>query len=112
MHEYVLTNYIDDNNQEPIKIWLKSLDGSFRKRVLLRLDRLRNGNFGDYKQLNNYLYELRFDFGAGYRIYYTIQNQTIILLINGGDKKSQSKDIKHANEILEKLKGIQNEECK
>lgn len=106
MTEYTLTNYIDENNQEPIKIWLKSLDGSFRKRVLLRLDRLRSGNFGDYKKLNDYLYELRFDFGAGYRIYYTIENKTIILLLNGGDKKSQAKDIKLANEIIAKLKGI------
>lgn len=106
MVEYILTNYIDNNNQEPIKIWLKSLDGSFRKRILLRLDRLQNGNFGDFKKLNEHLYELRFDFGAGYRIYYTIENETIILLISGGDKKSQTKDIERANKIIAELKGI------
>ena len=85
MKEFVLKNYIDNNGKEPIIDWLKSLDGTMRKRVLLRLDRLKNGNFGDYKQINDDLYELRFKFGTGYRIYYTIQNDTIILLINGGD---------------------------
>lgn len=88
MNEYILKNYIDDKGKEPVKIWLK------------------DGNFGDYKQLNKYLYELRFDIGAGYRIYYMIENETIVLLINGGDKKSQLKDIKKATEILNKLKGI------
>lgn len=49
MNEYVLKNYVDDEGKEPIKEWLKSLDGSVRKRVLLRLDRLKDGNFGDCK---------------------------------------------------------------
>ncbi len=106
MNEYILKNYIDDKGKEPIKVWLKTLDATIRKRILLRLERLKDGNFGDYKQLNEYLYELRFDIGAGYRIYYTINDETIILLINGGDKKSQSKDIKNATKIINKLKGI------
>ena len=106
MNEYILKNYIDDDGKEPIKVWLKSLDGSVRKRVLLRLDRLKDGNFDDYKQLNDYLYELRFNFGSGYRIYYTIENKTIILLINAGNKKSQTRDITSANEIINKLRGI------
>lgn len=106
MIEYSIRNYIDDNGKEPVKDWLKSLDGTTRKRILLRLDRLRDGNFGDYKQLGEALYELRFTLGSGYRIYYTIENQVIVLLINGGDKKSQTKDIKIAKEILNKLKGL------
>ena len=105
MKEFVLKNYIDNNGKEPIIDWLKSLDGTMRKRVLLRLDRLKNGNFGDYKQINDDLYELRFKFGTGYRIYYTIQNDTIILLINGGDKKTHTKDIEKALFILTTLKG-------
>ena len=106
MQEYNLSIYITDSGKELIKDWLKTLDGSVRKRILLRLDRLKDGNFGDYKQLNEKLYELRFEIGAGYRIYYTITDKNIILLINGGNKKSQSKDIKKANEILKNLKGI------
>ena len=106
MVEYTIANYIDNDGKEPIKDWLKSLDGTTRKRILLRFDRLKDGNFGDYKQLNEYLYELRFNFGSGYRVYYTFENNTIVLLINGGDKKSQVKDIKKAQEIINKLKGL------
>lgn len=105
MLEYRISNFIDDNGKEPVKEWLKSLDGTSRKRILLRFDRLKDGNFGDYKQLSEYLYELRFHFGSGYRVYYTIENNTIVLLINGGNKKSQTKDIDKAHEILNKLKG-------
>ncbi len=68
MEEYSISNYIDDNGKEPIKDWLKSLDGTARKRILLRFDRLKDGNFGDYKQLDDFLYELRFNFGSGYRV--------------------------------------------
>lgn len=105
MNLYTLENYVDDAGNEPIKMWLCSLDKSARKRILLRLDRLQDGNFGDYKKLNKFLYELRFNFDSGYRIYYTMENKTIILLINGGNKKTQAKDIKSANEILLKMKG-------
>lgn len=94
MNEYILKNYIDDNCNEPIKVWLKSLDATVRKRILLRLERLKDGNFGDYKQISEYLYELRFDIGAGYRIYYTIENETIVLLINDGDKNHNQKILK------------------
>lgn len=82
MNEYILKNYIDDKGKEPVKIWLKTLDATVRKWILLRLERLKDGNLSDYKQLNKYLYELRFDL-----VYYTIENETIVLLINGGDKK-------------------------
>ena len=105
MLEYSIKVYIDDNGNEPIKEWLESLDKTTRKRILLRFDRLRDGNFGDYKQIDDELYELRFMYGSGYRVYYTLAKKTIVLLINGGDKKSQLKDIKRAKEILNKLKG-------
>ena len=105
MEEYSISSYIDDYGKEPIKDWLKSLDGTTRKRILLRFDRLKDGNFGDYRQLGEYLYELRFNFGSGYRVYYTFENNAIILLINGGNKKSQAKDIKKAQDIINQLKG-------
>ena len=76
-----------------------------KKTYFLRFDRLKDGNFGDYKQLDEYLYELRFNFGSGYRVYYTFEDNTIVLLINGGDKKSQTKDIKKAQDIINQLKG-------
>ena len=52
-----------------------------------------NDNFGDSKKLSEDISELRFTFGKGYRVYYTVENNKIILLINGGDKTKQSKDM-------------------
>lgn len=61
------------------------------------------GNFGDCKSIDKQISELRFFLGAGYRIYYTIKGDEIILLLNGGDKSSQAKDIKQAKDILKEL---------
>lgn len=82
--------------------WLKSLSDNYINRMLSRLYQLENGNFGDYKRINELVYELRFFFGKGYRVYYTIEQNEIIILLCGGDKSKQSKDIKRANEILKK----------
>ena len=68
MTEYSIKSYVDDNGKEPIKDWLKSLDGTTRKRILLRFDRLRDGNFGDYKQLDNDLYEHQDQFKTNSKI--------------------------------------------
>lgn len=105
---YEIKYYVTDNGQSYIKNWLNNLDKTTRKRILLRLNRLQYGNFGDYKKINQYINELRFNFGSGYRIYYTLQGNQIILLINAGDKKTQVKDIKIATEIVEYMKGQHN----
>ena len=84
--------------------WFSKLkDSSAKVKVLGRLNRLENGNFGDFKKLNPGLFELRFFFGAGFRIYYTIQNDMIVILLVGGDKSSQKKDIAKATGLLAKL---------
>lgn len=62
------------------------------------------GNLGDHKSLGQGLSELRFFQGPGYRVYYTMRGQKIILLLAGGDKSSQQRDIKQALEIMELLK--------
>jgi putative addiction module killer protein len=85
--------------------WLKKLRD--RKAVLAitkRLTRIATGNFGDSRPLGDEIYELRFFIGQGYRIYYTIQQGKIIFLINGGDKSTQTKDIKKAKQIALRLK--------
>jgi putative addiction module killer protein len=89
-----------DNQKEVLSIWLKGLDNITRKRILQRLLRLEQGNFGDCKKIDDEISEIRFMFGSDYRIYFTQINNTIILLINGGDKSSQSKDIKKTKEFL------------
>jgi putative addiction module killer protein len=84
--------------------WLKGLrDRTTRNKVLARIDRVQNGNFGDFKLLGDDLFELRFFFGAGLRIYYTIRNHQIVLLLNGGSKPNQSRDIEKARQMIQEL---------
>ena len=86
--------YTLDNGKIPVQIWLESLDTINRARVYARFARIQNGNLGDYKKINNEIAELRFNFSKGYRIYFAEINNVIILLLNAGDKKTQSSDIK------------------
>lgn len=84
--------------------WFKKLkDASSRIKILARLSRVENGNFGDHKQVGEKLYELRLFFGPGFRIYYTIKKRRVVLLLVGGDKYSQQKDINKADVLLKKL---------
>jgi putative addiction module killer protein len=81
--------------------WFAKLKASSIKvRVLARLDRIENGNFGDFKQISSGLFELRFFFGSGLRIYYTIQDSRVVFLLVGGDKSTQAKDIEKATQLL------------
>jgi putative addiction module killer protein len=87
-----------DNNKEPLKDWVSALDYCVQERILTRIDRMRFGNFGDCKNLGQGIFELRFSFGSGYRIYFGKKGNKIIVLLCGGDKKTQSKDIKKAQQ--------------
>ena len=97
------------NGKEPVKEWLLDLDNSLRVKVIRRIERIYDDNFGDYKQLDSNLYELRFTLGKGYRIYYTIQNDVIVLLLNAGDKSKQSKDIELAKMYIKDIKDKNND---
>jgi len=84
--------------------WLFKLkDTKGKVSVLRRIDRMKLGNFGDYKSIDNNISELRITTGPGYRVYYTKEEDEIILLLLGGDKSSQCDDIKKAKEILKEL---------
>jgi len=84
--------------------WLARLKDIVTKRkILARLARLENGNFGDFKNIVDGLFELRFFFGSGLRIYYTVRNDQVVLLLVGGDKSSQPKDIEKAKQLLNEL---------
>ncbi len=102
MNHYEIKYLITSDGRAPIIEWLNSLDSAMRKRINQRILRLEDGNFGDFKKLSDDISELRFSFGKGYRVYYTEIENTIVLLINGGDKSAQSKDIKKAQELLNK----------
>ena len=85
--------------------WLSKLkDRRAIAKILVRIESLRQGNSGDSKSLGSGLHELRIHFGPGYRIYYTRKSGLVVLLLCGGDKSSQSKDIAHARRILTELR--------
>lgn len=83
----------------PVEDWKDSLEKTVRARIDARMDRLELGNFGDHKRLAGDLYELRFPFGPGYRLYYALDGEKIILLLCAGDKSSQQADIQKAQEF-------------
>jgi len=84
--------------------WLKLLrDRTVKQRLTQHISNMSFGHFGDHKLIDKDLFELRFFFGSGYRIYYTIKSKEIILLLCGGDKTSQNKDIELAKMMLSEL---------
>ena len=82
------------------EIFAKWLDGLHdiraRARILVRIERLAAGNPGDVKSVGEGVSELRIDYGPGYRVYYKKQGQKVVVLLAGGDKSTQAKDIKTA----------------
>lgn len=83
--------------KEPFNDWLSDLrDPQTRRRILNRLLRVESGNYGDYKSLKDGVFELRLDFGPGYRVYFGEDRDTIVVLLCGGDKSSQARDIERA----------------
>lgn len=95
------------NDKTPFIEWIDSLDKTTKARVQSRLTRLLENNFGDHKKIDNEISELRLKFGSGYRIYYTEIDNMIVLLINGGDKSTQTKDIEKAKSILQEWRNLQ-----
>ena len=102
----ILRNYETPSGKTPFLDWLASIsDLRTRMRIRRRLDRVQLGNLGDYKSLGDEIYELKLAFGPGYRIYYSEHEGVIIILLCGGDKSSQTKDIETAKSYLKELKG-------
>lgn len=102
--------FFEINGKMPVREWILSLkDKKTRDRILNRISRLLIGQYGDYKKIDNELSELRLKFGAGYRIYFSEINNVIILLLCGGDKSTQGRDIKKAKEYLKIRKGNKND---
>jgi putative addiction module killer protein len=84
--------------------WLDSLrDARARARVLVRIERLVVGNFGDAKPVGDGVSELRIDYGPGYRVYFVRKGQELVILLAGGDKSSQSADIRMAKRLAGNL---------
>jgi putative addiction module killer protein len=80
--------------------WFAGLrDGQARRRIQARIDRLETGNLGDVKPVGRGISELRIDYSPGYRVYYVQRGDTLIILLAGGDKRTQQKDIATAQEL-------------
>jgi len=88
----------------PFTEWVNTLDKATKARVVRRVGRLRLGHFGDWKSVGEEVFELRLDLGPGYRVYYAQHGQEIIVLLGGGDKKTQHKDIKEAQRLWKECK--------
>lgn len=85
--------------------WIDALrDQAARARVLVRVERLIGGNPGEHRNLTDGVSELKIDFGPGYRVYYSQRGTRLLLLLAGGDKSSQSKDIQLAIKLARSLK--------
>ena len=97
-----LEYYTTQNNKSPYIEWFERLTPAYQAKVLTRLDRLIEGNKGDWKPLkNSKLSELRLHFGSGYRIYFKELDNIIILIIAGSSKSNQKQAIKKADEYFE-----------
>jgi putative addiction module killer protein len=77
--------------------WFESLrDRMAKTRILIRIRRVSLGNFGDAKPVGERVSELRLDFGPGYRVYFLRKGDTLVVLLGGGDKRTQARDIQRA----------------
>lgn len=107
--QWEIQKYLLDNGVCPFDDWFDSLDSQSQARIDVRLDRVKLGNLGDTKSVGQGVYELRFHFSSGYRVYFAIIGKQIILLLVGGDKKRQNKDIKIAQKFLKSYQKEQGE---
>ena len=84
--------------------WFTRLrDKRVQAQILVRIDRVEEGNFGDHRSVGGGVSELRVNVGRGYRIYYTIRQQRVVILLCGGDKVSQRRDISHAQRMASEI---------
>ena len=92
-----ILHYLTASGDDPYQLWLDALkDLKGRVAIQRRVDRVEHGNFGDRKFCQDGVWELRIDFGPGYRVYYAQEGKSVVLLLCGGSKRNQSADIKNA----------------
>lgn len=96
---YMIQRYQDVTGKVPYTEWIRKLrkkDPRAAAKIDIRVDRAESGNFGDHKFETAAVWELRIDYGPGYRVYYALDGVQIILLLIGGDKSTQVSDLAKA----------------
>lgn len=84
------------------KKWLNGIgDGQALYRITTRLQRVEDGNLGDVKPVGSGVSEMRINYGSGYRLYFIQRGNTVVVMLAGGDKSSQDRDIKKAKELAQ-----------
>jgi putative addiction module killer protein len=101
-----LRRYAESDGSEPFTDWLNGLDTTIQRRVRVALSRIEAGNLSAVKWIDRNLGEYRMDTGPGYRIYLTRHGKDELVLLNGGDKHSQSSDIADAKSYIVMLKKL------
>ncbi len=102
MNPFEIRYYRTSDATQPFTDWLGDLrDKQARARIQARLARVEVGNLGDFHSVGDGVMELRIDWGPGYRVYFARMGQVIVLLLCGGDKGTQQKDIERAKTCLE-----------
>jgi putative addiction module killer protein len=105
-----IRQYIDRRGRNPFQHWFVELDGTARARIVTALDKLQRGNFSGVKGAGAGIFELRLDFGPGFRVYFGKDGDRIVILLGGGTKKRQQTDIEAARELWQNYKQRKREE--
>jgi putative addiction module killer protein len=93
-----LRGYLDENGNKRFAAWLEGLDAAAAAKVTIALARMEQGNFSKVKGVGSGVFEYKIDFGPGYRIYFGKDGDRVVILIGGGTKKRQQRDIAAAQE--------------
>ncbi len=93
---------LDIQLSDTFLVWLNRLrDPMARNRILMRIRRAQKGNLGDVKSVGDGISEMRVDYGPGYRLYFTRRGSAIIILLCGGDKSTQPRDLVEAKRLAQ-----------
>ena len=101
IQRFTVLEYVDTDGKCPFRDWLCDLPVAVRARIQVRILRFESGNLGDCKSVGEGVFEARFHFGAGYRVYFAVDGLKVVLLLLGGDKSSQVSDIKMARRFYQ-----------
>lgn len=95
---FEIQDYLTPDGRDPFADWLRGLaDRQAKARTATRINRMAAGNFGDCQPVGEGVWELRIDWGPGYRVYYAMAGKRLVLLLVGGDKRKQQADIATAH---------------